>query len=129
MLISVVKIYPLPGREDVVTDVLNSLKGPVSAIVDCLGCSVTREVGEAGVVCYMEQWRDRAALDRHLKSSLYSRVLEAMECSRQPPQVDFYEVTGVGGLELVAQARSGIDRHEDPTARATGLYPDQGVTR
>lgn len=106
MLLSVVKIYPLPGREDVVADVLSSLKGPVSAIADCLGCSVAIEAGEGGAVCYTEQWRNRAALDRHLKSSLYSRVLEAMECSRQPPEVEFYEATGVGGLELVEYART-----------------------
>jgi len=45
-----------------------------------------------------------------LNSNLYSRVLEAMECSCKPPDVEFYEVINVGGLELVNLARSNVHR-------------------
>lgn len=106
MYISVVKIFPPPGREQAVIEILETLKGPIATEADCLGCSITVEAGESGTICYTEQWRTRAALDRHLRSSLYSRVLEAMECSRRPPEVDFYEATDVGGLELVEKART-----------------------
>jgi quinol monooxygenase YgiN len=105
MLQSVVKIYPAPGSEQTVLEVLESMKGPIAALDNCLGCSVTVEVGEGGAICYTEQWRTREALDRHLRSTLYGRVLEAMECSRTPPEVEFYEVTEVGGLELIEKVR------------------------
>lgn len=102
---SIVRIYPRPGAEQTVLDVLESMKGQIAAISDCLGCSITVEVGEGGAICYTEQWRDREALDRHLRSSLYGRVLEAMECSQSPPEIEFFEVTEVGGLELVEKVR------------------------
>lgn len=105
MFLSVVKIYPPPGFEQTILDVLESMKGPVATLADCLGCSVTVEVGEDGAIFYREKWRTREALDRHLRSPLYGRVLEAMECSRMPPEVEFYEVIGVGGLEMVERAR------------------------
>jgi quinol monooxygenase YgiN len=105
MYLSVVKIYPPPGSMPTLLDVLESMKGPVATLSDCLGCSVTVEVGENGAVCYTEQWRTREALERHLRSPLYGRVLEAMECSCRPPEVEFYEVTEVGGLELVEKVR------------------------
>ena len=105
MYLSVVKIYPLPGSEHTVVDVLESMRGPTATLSGCLGCSVTVEVGEDGAVCYTEQWRTREALDRHLRSSLFGRLLEAMECSRRPPEVEFFEVTEVGGLELVEKVR------------------------
>jgi quinol monooxygenase YgiN len=105
MIFCVIKIYPLPGRGHVIIDVLDSLTGPVSALAGCLGCSVAVEPGEAGVICYTEKWTARAALDRHLNSHLYGRVLEAMEWSSQTPDVEFYAVTDVGGLDLVEQAR------------------------
>jgi quinol monooxygenase YgiN len=105
MFLSVVKIYPPPGSEHSILDVLESMKGPVATIADCLGCSVTVEVGEGGAICYTEQWRTREALDRHLRSPLYGRVLEAMECSSTSPDVEFYEVTEVGGLELIEKVR------------------------
>ena len=105
MFLSVVKIYPAPGSGHTILDVLESMKGPVATLADCLGCSVTVETGEEGAVCYTEQWRTREALDRHLRSPLYGRVLEAMEFSRTPPEVEFYEVTEVGGLELIEKVR------------------------
>jgi len=110
MILSVVKIYPHPGCEHAIVDVLDSLTGPVSALAGCLGCSVSIEAGTGEVVSYTEKWCNREALDRHLNSNLYSRVLEAMECSCKPPDVEFYEVINVGGLELVNLARSNVHR-------------------
>ncbi|ADW17394.1 hypothetical protein Despr_1229 [Desulfobulbus propionicus DSM 2032] len=62
---------------------------------------------EDGLVCSTERWRSREALEQHLGSSLYSRVFEAMELSRQPPKVEFLQVQDIGGLDMVAQARRG----------------------
>lgn len=103
---SLVKIYPPAGAEPSILEVLESMKGPIAALTDCIGCSVTVETGEGGAICYTERWATREALDRHLRSSLYGRILEAMECSRLPPVVEFYEVTEVGGLDLVERVRT-----------------------
>jgi quinol monooxygenase YgiN len=113
MFFSVVKIYPPPGSEHTILDVLESMKGPIATTADCLGCSITLEVEEGGAVCYTEQWRTREALERHLSSPLYSRVLEAMEWSRLPPEVEFFEMTFVGGLELVEKVRFGNDEKQE----------------
>ncbi len=106
MYLSIIKIYPSPGNEHVVVDVLESMKGQIAAITDCYGCSVSVESGEGGTVCYTERWRDREALDRHLRSALYTRVLAAMELSHAPPVVEFFEATKAGGLDLVELART-----------------------
>ena len=96
-----------------IIDVLESVKVVIANLPDCLECSVAVEAEEDGQVFYMEQWRTREALDRHLRSPLYSRVLEAIELSRTVPEIAFFEVSGVGGLELVEKARvSTIDRRE-----------------
>ena len=105
MILSVVRIFPRSGLEHSTVEVLESIKGPIAAIAGCLGCSVAVETGDGGVICYSERWRTREALDRHLRSSLYCRVLEAMECSCRPPEVEFYEVSEVSGLELVEKVR------------------------
>ena len=101
MFLSLIKIYPSSGREHNVIEVLDSMKGPVAALADCLDCSVAVEWGEGGAVCYMELWRTREAFDRQLRSALFCRVLEAMELSRKPPLIDFFEVTSIGGIELM----------------------------
>ena len=106
MYLSIIKIYPSPGSEHIVVDVLESMKGQIAAITDCYGCSVSVESGEGGTICYTERWRDREALDRHLRSALYGRVLAAMELSHTPPVIEFFEATKAGGLDLVELART-----------------------
>lgn len=105
MIIASVKIYPRAGLEQDTLDLLESLKGPIATNSDCLSCSIAIELGEVRAVCYLERWQTREALVRHLRSPLYGRILEAMECSSVPPEIEFYEAIGVGGLELVQEAR------------------------
>jgi len=95
-----IKIFPSPGREHTIIEVLGSMKGPMATLADCLDCSVSVEWGEGNAICYMEWWRTREGLDRHLGSPLFCRVLEAMELSRKSPVVNFYEMNGSGGLNL-----------------------------
>lgn len=101
MFLSLIKIYPTSGREHNVIEVLDSMKGPVAALADCLDCSVAVEWGEGGAVCYMELWQTREAFDRQLRSALFCRVLEAMELSKKPPLIDFFEINSIGGMELL----------------------------
>lgn len=101
-----IKIYPPPGRKKAVIDVLVRMKYQNENDIDYPGGSVSVEPGRVGAVCYMERWSNRDALDRHLRSPRYCRVLEAMECSRQSPEIEFFEVTNLGGLDVVELARS-----------------------
>lgn len=105
MYLSIVKIYPVQGSEHKILDVLDSMKGPTSSLMDCLNCSVTIESGKPVVICYTEQWRSSQALEKHLRSNLYGRLLEAIECSGQSPEVFFYEVKETLGLELIEKIR------------------------
>ncbi|MDY0281233.1 MAG: antibiotic biosynthesis monooxygenase [Salinivirgaceae bacterium] len=105
MLLAFVTIQPRPGDAAKLIDVLDSMCALLATDADCLGCHLMVEAGENPTVRYLERWRNREALDRHLRSSLYGRVLEAMELSAQPPGVEFLEVLNAGGLEVVEQAR------------------------
>jgi quinol monooxygenase YgiN len=111
MYLALIKIFPSPEMEPVIIDVLESLKGPNAANADCVDCTLT--VGtddDSRVICYTERWRSREALDRHLRSFMYARILEALESSHLPPVVLFYETNDVGGLELVELARNEATR-------------------
>lgn len=105
MLLSLITIHPVPGDESKVLDVLDSVQGLIAANADCRDCLFTAVVGPGKSICYMERWRTREALDRHLRSPLYCRVLEAIELSRTPPTVEFYEIISLGGLDLIESVR------------------------
>jgi len=103
MFLSLITIHPLPEEESKVVDILDSIQGLIAANADCQCCLFTAGMGKS--ICYMERWRTREALDRHLRSHLYCRVLEAMELSRIPPTVEFYTISGIGGLNLIENVR------------------------
>ena len=106
MYLSLIRIYAAPGHEHTVIDVLDSLRGPITANADCLDCAILVDSDGTGAVCYLEKWRTYDALQQHLRSALFDRVLAAMELSHQPPDVMFYDATEAGSLGLVEQARS-----------------------
>ncbi len=66
---------------------------------------------------YAEQWESEEALHAHIRSSLYHRLLEALELSQREPEVKFYYCSEIKGLELIEAARRDGD-HEHPTEGA-----------
>lgn len=105
MYLSIFKIDALPGQEHAVMDVLEVMKGPALTLPGCLGCSLSIETDPGGRIWYQERWRDREARDRHLRLSLSAGLSRVMELSRMPPEVEFYEVARIGGLDVVERAR------------------------
>ncbi|SHO53282.1 putative quinol monooxygenase [Desulfopila aestuarii] len=106
MLLSIIRVYPSPENEHATIDVLSSMKGPLSALTDCLDCFILSERAGDNAVCYMEIWKNSEGLNDHLRSALYARVLEAMELSQSPPIVEFFELKKIGGLEWIESIRT-----------------------
>jgi quinol monooxygenase YgiN len=104
MILAMINIFPLPGESKEVIDVFHSIKGPVEALSGCIECSVMVDQDDRAV-CYIEKWQERSAFDRHLSSDLFKRILEIMEHSSIKPNVEFYEINGIGGLEIVEKVR------------------------
>ena len=106
MILSFVKINPLPGKEQVVLDILRSVIGPTRLKSGCMDCAVYTDQGEAPTILYLEQWQSRETLDRHIRSELYFRVLSAMELADEAPEIYFHEVSDTRGLEYVESLRT-----------------------
>ncbi|MEA5113687.1 MAG: antibiotic biosynthesis monooxygenase [Geobacteraceae bacterium] len=106
MILSIVKIAPLPGKREDILCVLRSIKGPVQAMSDCVDCRICQEDGDDGDIIFLEQWVSWEAFMRHIRSELYGRMLEAMELSRREPEVSFFEVSAMRGMDLLKAVRS-----------------------
>lgn len=105
MNLSLFRIYPASGYAHKVVDVLESMKVALASMPDCLGCTIAFETEDDGAIVYAERWNSHDALQAHLRSSLFGRVLEAMEYSRKQPEVDFFTVSCLGGMEIIREAR------------------------
>lgn len=109
MLIVLLKIIPQPGKRQDVLDILRSLRLPLQVRQDCLACEVYEvHEGDEGKeeILYLEQWRSPEPLHRHIQSSLYMRILMAMELSAEAPEIAFHEVADSKGMELIEALRS-----------------------
>lgn len=106
MIIAILKMIPLNEKRHEVLDVLLSIKGPVLTESECLACCILEEYGEEQNLFYVEQWRSLAALERHIRSTSYARILEAMELSAQPPEISFYKTSEMWSFDLIERVRS-----------------------
>lgn len=111
MIISILKIFPLHIKRLEAMDVLLSVKGPAMAEPGCMSSGICEEYGEEGGLLYIEQWRSMAALESHLRSSSYTRILEAMELSSRPPDLIFLETGKTWSFELVERVR-GVEHKQ-----------------
>lgn len=88
--------------------VLRSVQGPTAIKPGCRCCRIYEEDGHDEAVLYMECWNSAQEFERHIRSDMYRRVLEAMELSRMPPELQYHHVTETQGIELVAALRGGV---------------------
>ncbi len=105
-ILSVIKIVALPEKRKEILCIFRSIKGPVLAKNGCLDCLISEEDGDEGAIIFMEQWQSWEDFTRHIRSEIYSKILEAMELSREMPNVSFYEVSAIKGMELLSAVRS-----------------------
>lgn len=100
------KIPVSPDQRGTVLEVLRSILGPVLAQPGCAGCHIYEEQSpEAGVVL-VERWESEAALEAHIRSEFYRRILAAIELSGGPPEVRFEHISASEGMELIERLRS-----------------------
>lgn len=108
MILSIIKIFPSPAKQQEILDILLSVRGPTLATSGCLECSIWEEHDDEGAIVYLEKWQSKNILIRHVRSSLYPRVLKALELSARHPEIFFYELAGGEGIELIVRERSTV---------------------
>jgi quinol monooxygenase YgiN len=122
MVISTLRFLPAPKQHSEVLEVLRSVLGPTETQPGCLSCHIYEEVGPEEATVFCGQWETESALQEHIRSDLYLRVLSACELSNRSPEFCFHHVSRTQGMELIHKVR-GCQGEESPgdTARAKQL--------
>jgi quinol monooxygenase YgiN len=106
MILSVIKIMPHPDKGHEVIDALLSIKGRTRVSSGCLECTLAQmENEDASTVLYIELWNSWEDLCCHIRSRTYGRILEALELSSIPPEVSFFQISSVKGMEVIEAER------------------------
>ncbi len=106
MIVGTLRILPPPNRRGDVLAILRSIQGPVRAQPGCTACHILEERGPEDAVVLVERWESQAALEEHLRSDAYRRILGAIELSGSPPEIRFDHVSATEGLDLIERSRT-----------------------
>jgi quinol monooxygenase YgiN len=105
MVVGTLRILPRANRRAEVLEILRSVQGPVLAQPGCTECRIFEEQGPEPAVVLFERWESQAALEAHLRSEMYGRILGALELSGGRPDIRFEHVSASEGIELIERQR------------------------
>ena len=114
MVLSTIRIQPSPLQRIRALEILRSVQGPTQACPGCVACRIYAEDDADEAILFCESWETETALEEHVRSDLYRRVLAALELSDRAPEVCFHHVASTQGIELIRHLR-GVG-HSDLTA-------------
>ncbi len=86
-------------------DVLTMVLGPTQAMSGCISCRLYQEESDPNSWLLLEEWDSEEAMERHVKSSSYRNILEAMELASEVPEVKFTTGSKTEGFELIESIR------------------------
>ena len=108
MVICTIRLLPQSRRRAEVLELLRSVREPLRVQPGCAACDLYEEEdGPDSAVVFVERWLSEEALEAHLRSDIYRRVLGAIELSGGPPDVRFEHVSAIEGVELIERVRTG----------------------
>jgi quinol monooxygenase YgiN len=102
-----VTIVASTERRAALVQALRSLMLPVQAAPGFIACQLLQDAAEPNVLCYVEDWRTSADLDRQIRSPRYTQLLALMEAAAAPPALRVSWVSDVKGLEYLEAVRFG----------------------
>jgi quinol monooxygenase YgiN len=117
VIIETLRILPSPSRRADVLEILRSIQGPALAQPGCAGFTLYEELVPERVIVLIGSWESMAALEAHIRSDAWRRILGAMELSDGRPELWFHEVVAREGMELVERFRTG-ESHSDRKVEA-----------
>jgi quinol monooxygenase YgiN len=106
MIVGTLRVLPPPERMAQVLEVFRAVQEPVLTQPGCLACHVYEEQGSEPAVVLVERWESEAALQAHIRTESYRRILGAIELSGAPPEICFDEVSSTAGMDLIERARN-----------------------
>lgn len=106
MVIASFRLFPARERRRHVLGILRTIQGPTKALSHCGSCQLYEEDGYEEAILYIEQWDSEPEFHRHVRSDLYRQLLEAVELSRRSPEIQFHQVSGTRGMDLLEEIRA-----------------------
>ena len=105
MVVMSLRVKAPAGRRDKILKTLGSVLGPTRVLRGCLSCRLYQDLENRNVLTLIEEWESQEALDRHVRSDHYRKILAVMDLASEPPEIQFRSVASMAGMERIEQLR------------------------
>ena len=112
MIISTIRINADSASKDEILEILFSVKGPTEGQPGCISCTIHQNLLANHLITYVEVWKNKAGLYKHIRSPLYRSILAAIDMSCELPDIKFSSVLDIDGMELIKTALNFVDTEE-----------------
>ena len=93
------------SRADEFWRAMAPLREPIKAKSGCESCHIYREIGEGRTFALIQEWKDRKALERYIRSKEFTVILSLIDTSVEPPKIQIVHADSAEGLEAIARVR------------------------
>ena len=96
--------FPPERTADAITTV-NSMIGQISVEPGCKHFRVYSDTNNDDAIMLMEEWESMEALEQHIRSKDFRKILEVMELASRAPEISINTVSNSAGFELIKKLR------------------------
>ena len=71
----------------------------------CVSCRLYQDADDAARLAFVQEWESQEALDEHIRSDDYRKILAVMELASERPEITFIMASHTAGMELIERLR------------------------
>jgi len=101
MVITILHLKAAPEKRLNIIKTIHAMIGPTKAQPGCLHCELFGNTQNDDKLILLEKWESQETLNQHIKSEEFRKVLAAMDTACEPPDLGFYEIDSLAGMDLV----------------------------
>ena len=120
MVIASFRLFPAREQRKQFLSILRAIQGPTRVQPHCVACQLYEEDDYEGSLLYLERWDSEPEFRCHACSDQYRQILEAAELSRRAPEIQFHQVSGTRGMDLLEELRGKNDGRGSLTQESEG---------
>jgi quinol monooxygenase YgiN len=90
-----------PEKRMQILKTIHAMIGPTNAQPGCLHCELFGSTQNDDQLILLEKWESQENLEKHIQSDEFRKVMAAMDSACEPPEISFYEIGSLGGMDLV----------------------------
>ncbi len=106
MFIAMVRITMQHEKKKDAVLVLTTLCTQADVMPGCLFCQFYDHAGldcKEDELLLIQKWESKEAMEKHILSLAFQHLIEIMDFAEAPPEMKFYQVSNISGIEMIEE--------------------------